>query len=137
MKYFKLFILFAVVLSFIMPVYAIQRAKTSQEVQRIADPLLDNILDGFKFDKYTIYSRDFAPELKVIGSRTKFFKVNRSMKQSLGNYLERTFMGSLQKGDLTVVLWKAKFDQTENDVLIKLDIKKQGGRYFVMGMWLQ
>ena len=137
MRYFKTIILVIVILSFITPAFAVERAKTTQEIQNIADPLLDNILDGFKYDKYTQYSRDFDPALKVIGSRTKFFKVSRYIKSSLGNYLYREYMGSLLKGDMIVVLWKGKFDKTKNDVLIKLVMKKQGWRYVVTGLWLQ
>ena len=137
MRYLKILILVVVIVSFITPVFAVERAKTTQEIKTVADPLLDNILDGFKYDKYTQYSRDFDPALKVAGSRTKFFKVSRHIRTSLGNYLHREYMGSLLKGDMIVVLWKGKFDKTKNDVLIKLVIKKQGGRYVVTGLWLQ
>ena len=119
-KSLKILILIIVIVSFVMPAFAAKRAKTTQEIKTIADPLLDNILDGFKFDKYTQYARDFDPALKVIGSRTKFFKVSRHIKTSLGNYLYREYMGSLLKGDLIVVLWKGEFDKTKNDVLIKV-----------------
>ncbi|MCG2710964.1 MAG: hypothetical protein L6416_01315 [Candidatus Omnitrophica bacterium] len=137
LKNFKVLILVMVIVLFITPAFAGERAKTTREIKIIADPLLDNILDGFKFDKYTTYSRDFDPSLKVVGSRTKFFKVSRYIKSSLGNYLFREYMGSLLKGDMIVVLWKGKFDKTKNDVLIKLVIKKQGWRYAVTGLWLQ
>ncbi len=134
---FKALILIVIVFSFIAPAFAIQRAKTTQEIRTVADPLLDNILNGFKFDKYTTYSRDFDSELKVVGARTKFFKVNRHIKTSLGNYLDREYMGSLLKGDMIFVLWKAKYDNTKNDVLIKLVIKKHGWNYLVTGLWLE
>ncbi len=137
MKYLKTLMVLALIVSFVTPAFAVGRAKTTQEIKTIADPLLDNILDGFKFDKYTQYSRDFDPALKVIGSRTKFFKVSRRIKSTLGSYLYREYMGSLLKGDMIVVLWKGKFDKTKNDVLIKLVIKKQGRRYVVTGLWLQ
>ncbi|MFH1093681.1 MAG: hypothetical protein V1739_05965 [Candidatus Omnitrophota bacterium] len=137
LKNIKALILVIVIISFITPAFAAQRAKTTQEIKAIADPLLDNILDGFKFDKYTTYCRDFDPALKVVGSRTKFFKVSRHIKSSLGNYLYREYMGSLLKGDMILVLWKGKFDNTKSDVLIKLVIKKQGWHYVVTGLWLQ
>ncbi|MCK4993471.1 MAG: hypothetical protein KAS13_00305 [Candidatus Omnitrophica bacterium] len=134
---FKALILVVIIVSFITPAFAAPRAKTTQEIKIVADPLLDNIIEGFKFDKYTIYCRDLDAELKVAGSRTKFFKVSRHIKTSLGNYLYREYMGSLLKGDMIVVLWKAKYDKTKNDVLIKLVIKKQGRHYVVTGLWLQ
>lgn len=137
MKYIRVIFAIIILFAFIMPVVAQERAKTSQEIKTIADPILDNILDGFKYDDYLIYSRDFDPTLKVVGSRTKFFKVSRYIQTRLGNYLHRDYMGYLNKGDVIIVLWKGKFDKTKNDVLIKLVLKNERKRYNVAGLWLQ
>ena len=128
---------FCAVLSTAHNLFAMPRLKTTQEIRDIAEPILDNILDGFKFDDYLRYSKDFDPALKVIGSRTKFFKVNRYIQSSLGNYLAREYMGSLRKGDMIIVLWKGTFDKTRNDVLIKLVVTERNNRYLVSGLWLQ
>jgi len=117
--------------------YAAPKIKTNSEIRDVAEPILDNILDGFKFDDYLRYSKDFDPALKVIGSRTKFFKVNRYIHNSLGNYMSREYMGNLRKEDMVIVLWKGVFDKTRNDVLIKLVISESNGRFKVTGLWLQ
>lgn len=125
-----------------MPAFAASRARTrtlrtAKDIRIVADLLLDNILNGFKQDDYLEYSKDFDPSLKVLGARTKFFNVNRYIKKFLGNYLYREYIGSLQRGNNTLVLWKGVFDKTENDVLIKLVIARKNNRYFVTGLWLQ
>lgn len=137
MRYKRVIIVIILVLVFALPAFSQERAKTTQEIKAIADPILDNILEGFKYDNYLRYSRDFDSTLKLLGARTKFFQANRRMQRTLGNYIYRDYLGSLYKSDMVVALWKAKFDKTENDVLIKLVLKNKRNRYVVMGLWLQ
>jgi len=137
MRYQRSIIVIILVLVLALPAFSQQRNKTTQEIKAIADPILDNILEGFKYDNYLRYSRDFDSDLKVLGSRTKFFQANRRMQKTLGSYLSRDYLGSLYKSGMIVALWKAKFDKTNNDVLIKLVLKNKRNRYVVMGLWLQ
>ncbi|MBU1043775.1 MAG: hypothetical protein KJ915_05185 [Candidatus Omnitrophica bacterium] len=118
-------------------VQAAPRNKTNQEMKEVADPIMDNILKGVQLENYMAYSKDFDQPLKVLGSRTKFFQVARYLKQTVGNYMYREYMGSLHKDDLVVVLWKATFDKTQDDVLIKLFLTKQNNRYVVKGLRFQ
>jgi hypothetical protein len=143
MKYLRGFVLvaFLFVLSASM-VYSPQaqaapRNRTTQEMKEVAEPIMDNILDGVKLEDYIAYSKDFDQALKVLGSRTKFFQVARYLKKTMGNYMYREYMGSLNKDNLVVVLWKASFDKSQDDVLIKLFLTKQNNRYVVTGLRFQ
>ncbi len=109
----------------------------AKKIKAIADPILDNVLDGFKFDDYRRYSRDFDPALKVVGARTQFYNVSRYMQRALGNYIARDYLGTLRKGDMIIVLWKGTFDKTSDNVLIKLVLSEKKNRYHVAGLWLQ
>ena len=119
------------------PAFAAPKVKTTKEIKSISEPIMDNILEGFKFDDYQKYSRDFDPSLKLSGARTKFFKVNRYLQTNLGSYLSREYMGSLRRGDMIIVLWKDTFDKTKDDVLIKLVMSGKNNHYLVTGLWLQ
>jgi len=111
---------------------------SNNQVKAVAEPMLDNIMNGLSFDKYLTYTKDFDPELKVLGARTKFFQVSRYMQNSLGKYLSREYLGSLHKKQgIIVVLWKAVFSKSKDDILIKLIITKNNKKYFVSGVWLQ
>jgi len=143
MKYFKSFFVFALICSlftnmvFVSNVQAARRHNTNQEMKKIADPIMDNILNGVKLEDYMAYSKDFDQALKVVGSRTKFFQVARYLKKTMGNYMYREYMGSLNKENLVVVLWKATFDKSQEDVLMKLFLSKQKNKYIVTGLRLQ
>lgn len=143
MKYLRSFLVIAFLFSLLISlVYSVDaqaaaRKKTDQEMKDVADPIMDNILDGVKLENYMAYSKDFDKELKILGSRTKFFQVSRYLKQTMGNYMYREYMGSVHKDNLIVVLWKATFDKSQDDVLIKLFLNKQNNRYIVKGLRFQ
>jgi len=133
----KAIIVVILLCSLVMPAQAAIRGKGGKRIKVAAEPILDNILKGFEFDDYYTYARDFHPSLKVLGSKTKFFKISRYIQRSLGRCLEKEYLGSLTRGDVIVVLWKGVFDKTKNDVLIKVELSKKSRRYLVTGLWLQ
>ena len=111
--------------------------KTNQEVKRIANPILDSILEGFRTNNYKKYSRDFDDTLKEAISEKKFLGTAQQIKSKIGKYQSREYLGFLKKGRMTLVLWKSSFDKSEDDVLIKLVISKRKGKYLVTGLWFQ
>ncbi|MFH1063263.1 MAG: hypothetical protein V1747_10340 [Candidatus Omnitrophota bacterium] len=143
MKYLRSFLVIALLFSLLgsmiysADAQAATRNKTNQEMKDVADPIMDNILEGVNLDDYIAYSKDFDQALKVLGARTKFFQVSRYLKKTMGNYMYREYMGSLQKDNLVVVLWKATFDKSQEDVLIKLFLTKENNRYVVKGLRFQ
>ena len=112
-------------------------ARAEDPMRKIAEPILGNILRGFKFDSYPMYARDFDPALKVTGARNRFFETNRYIQQNLGAYRSREYLGSLNKNDGIIVLWKGVFDKADGDVLITLMLSKSGRKHLVRGLLLQ
>jgi hypothetical protein len=105
------------------------------EVRKITEPILDNILEGFSENDYQMYCRDFDDTLKEAVSEKKFIDTDSQIEHSIGNCVSREYLGFLNKGRMTVVLWKGRFDKAEDDVLIKLVVSKRNGRYLVTGLW--
>ncbi len=136
MRYLKWIMMVLLVLK-VSSVSADVIGETNKEVKRIANPILDSILEGFRTNNYKKYSRDFDDTLKEAISEKKFLVVAQQIKSRIGNYQSREYLGFLKKGRMTLVLWKASFDKSEDDVLIKLVISKRKGKYLVTGLWFQ
>jgi len=111
--------------------------ETNEEVTAIAEPILDNILQAFEQNDYIKYAKDFDDTLKESISDKKFVEVNQYFQDSLGNYQSREFLGFFVKGKMSVVLWKARYDKSEDDVVIKLVLSKRADKYLVTGLWFQ
>jgi hypothetical protein len=108
-----------------------------QEVQAAADPIVDNLLKGYNDGNYGVYSKSFDATLRETFSEKRFGEVRGKLLKSLGKYTGRTYLGFLRKGRTTLVLWKARFDQTADDVLIKLVVSRRGAQDQVVGLWFQ
>jgi hypothetical protein len=111
--------------------------KTDEEVQLIAEPVLNTILAGMKTEDYAMYSKDFDGTMKEALTEEAFLAANKQILESMGEYKSRKYLGFLNQGEMTVVLWKGSFEKTENDFLIKLVVSKQEGKHVVTGLWFQ
>jgi hypothetical protein len=111
--------------------------QNDQQVQAIANPILDAVLTGFNDGNYALYSKYFGPTLKDAITAKKFSRVRADILKNLGKYQSRTYLGFLNKGNFTVVLWRGHFSATKDDVLIKLVLSKRGDQVQVAGLWFQ
>jgi hypothetical protein len=107
------------------------------EVQAVANPILDGVLKGFSEEDYDLYSQYFDDTLKDVISQKKFLQTRNSILKSIGAYQSRSYLGFLQKGKTTVVLWKGRFAKSADDVLIKLVLSRRGDQTKVLGLWFQ
>lgn len=111
--------------------------RTDQEVQAVAEPILDNLLAGFNEGDYQKYSRDFDATLKEAVPEAKFKAVRQDIFNKIGKYQAKTYLGALRQAPHSVALWRGKFSGTDNDVLIRLVLSKRQDRTYVVGLWFQ
>ncbi|MBW1992152.1 MAG: DUF3887 domain-containing protein [Deltaproteobacteria bacterium] len=110
---------------------------TDQQVQALADPILDNLLAGLNEGNYQKYSRDFDQTLKESVPEAKFKQVRSQILKKIGQYQSRKYLGFLNQNKFTVALWKGKFSGTASDILIKLVTSKRQNKVVVVGLWFQ
>ena len=108
--------------------------KTDADVKAIADPLLENVLQGMAKKNYAAYTHDFDATMKETVSEPKFLERAAQIQNWLGNYLYREYLGFLNKDQMTVVFWKGSFDKTADEVLIKLIVSQRDKQYLITGM---
>jgi len=100
-------------------------------IKDIANPILNNILDGIKTGNAEKYSKDFKASMRM------FMQKYDQVQAQIGNWKAYKYLGFLNRETETVVLWKGRFSKTDNDVLIKMVISKENGKYLVVGLWFQ
>ncbi|MFH1458837.1 MAG: hypothetical protein ABIG64_00485 [Candidatus Omnitrophota bacterium] len=107
------------------------------EVQIIADPILEGILTGLSSEDYYKYSRAFDETLKESITKDRFKQIKLEVSREIGSYLYREYLGFINKEEMTIVFWKAGFDKSPDDVLIRLVISNREGKNFVTGLWFE
>lgn len=137
MKLARCLLTLAAVFLLLSPAAAAVIAQNDKDVQAIAEPILDTVLTGLNNGNYSLYSRYFDGTLKDAVTKKKFSQVRANIMKKLGKYQSRTYLGFLQKGNFTVVLWRGRFSASDDDVLIKLVLSKRGHKVLVAGLWFQ
>jgi hypothetical protein len=110
---------------------------TDEEVKDVAQPVIENIMEGFQNNDYLTYSKDFDDTLKESITEEQFYQTDQWHETNLGALQSLEYLGFLQQGQMTSVLWKAKFELTKNDVLVKLVMSRREYKDVVVGLWFQ
>jgi maltose-binding protein MalE len=103
-------------------------------VQAYADPITDNLLEGFNQDNYTRYSRDFSTDMRQALNET-IFEQNRALILSkIGLFVSRGNATVTQSGDYLVANYMADFEY-EQGVNVRVVFKKGDDSHQVYGLW--
>ncbi len=119
------------------PASAAPVGASDQQVQAVAEPIVDNLLAGFSPGNYAQYSRDFDDTLREAIPEKKFQQVRAEILKKLGKYKDKKYLGSLNQQAHTIVLWKGAFEGTRDDILIKLVLSQRQDKVKVVGLWFQ
>jgi hypothetical protein len=99
-----------------------------------ADPIADNLLQGFNEGNYTLYSRDFSPEMKESLNETAFMQNREFVISRIGLYESRGDPVVTEQGEYIAVNYPAKFER-ENDVNVRLVFRKGDDAHLLYGLW--
>ncbi len=137
MKLCRLMLIAAMISMALSPAAAAVIGQNDKEVVAVADPILDSVLTGMSEGNYGKYSKNFDDLLKDTITEKKFQQVRDEILKKFGKYQSRTYLGYITQSNSTVALWKGRFSNTDDDVMIKLVLSKRGDKVQVVGLWFQ
>lgn len=105
--------------------------KNEHVIRVISERVADGIIEGLRTKEYGRYSYNFHPSLRDKIPPEHFKKSAADLKTRIGDYLYRDYMGYVTKGETTMVLWKARFSKSKDDLLIILTLSQEGSIQFV------
>lgn len=111
--------------------------KTKQDVAKASEPIIENILAAMESGDVLKFRMDFDDTMKDAFPENKADSTIESINAQIGNCVSREYLGFLNAQGMTKVLWKGKYDKTEEDVLITLVISKRKNKNLVSGLWFQ
>ena len=99
-----------------------------------AEPIADNLFQGFNADNYTMYSRDFSRELKDALNEAAFEQNRALIVSRIGVYLSRSSPVIVAEGEFVSVLYKADFEQ-EQGVDVRIVFRRNDTSHQIYGLW--
>jgi hypothetical protein len=109
----------------------------NNQIEKLATPILENILLGIEKQDYKMYSKDFDESMKKASPESKFKDDREQIISRVGLINEKTYLGFLNKEYYTLILWKGKSDKSDDDLLIQLACSKQNDKIFIIGLWFK
>jgi hypothetical protein len=104
------------------------------EVLEYADPIADNVMQGFNEGNYALYSRDFSPEMRQALDEAAFEQNREDVTSRIGLYESRSDPVVTETGEHIAVTYKAKFEQ-EDGVALRFVFKKDDESHQLHGLW--
>ena len=105
------------------------------QVLAYADPITDNLLQGYNEYNYTKYSRDFSSQTKNGINESAFAETRILIASKIGLYQSRADNPVVtESGDYISVNYKADFQQ-EQGVDVRLVFKKGDDSHQLYGLW--
>jgi hypothetical protein len=105
------------------------------EIKKTALPIFNNILNSLKNGNYQNYVKDFYQGLINADTEKSFRDAVVNIKNELGDYISSDYLGFLNQGSCTLILWKVKFNKYKDDVAIKMYLSKYDNNVRVVGFW--
>jgi len=109
-------------------------------IQKLAEGYVDDIILGMKDNDYKRFSQNLVDELKQDITKENFKIMVQRFKDEKGNFVNKQFLTSLEKGLFREYLWKAKFQKPDEkkavnapkeDTLVILILGKVDDKYKV------
>jgi hypothetical protein len=109
----------------------VKSALAEQEKQARAEQILDTILTGMKERNHALYLRHFTTEWREKITKAKFEEMATVIANDLGEYQSRNYFGIVNKQIFDIFIWKAKFDKTDEEAIVRLVLGEVDGQYQV------
>jgi hypothetical protein len=108
---------------------------SDKEILDIANPLMENLMDGSSEHDYEKHSKDFTERLKNIVTKENLEKQLRENK--LGEFTKRELISIIRKKNSVFVLWKQWLSKSTDEFLAEIVIVEKDGKYLVDHNWIR
>ncbi len=108
-----------------------------EEPRQVYDQILENIIQSIMKGNFEAFRRDLDENMKNRTTLQQFQQMQEQLASRLGEVRKLKYLGTIDKGDYIWVLWQGSFEKYENEILIKMIIKKDGPKHLVSGLWFQ
>jgi len=110
---------------------------SDEEILKIANPILDTIIHGTNSKDYDLFTTHISESMKTDVNRKVIEEQWANDKLPSNLCLERKLLSVLRKKDCVLILWKARSNDIEDDLLHMLYLQSQDGDVKVIGTWIK
>lgn len=106
-------------------------AKSDEDILKIADPIMDNLMEGSTEIDHVKHTRDFTDRMKSIVTKDHLEKVCRLYQAEWGYFSKRQFVAIFRRPSSVAIVWKQWCTKQDGEFVAELVLVEQDSRYLV------
>jgi hypothetical protein len=105
--------------------------KSDEEILRIIDPIMDNLMTASTDIDHERHVRDFTDRIKRIVTQPYLEQVCAQYQTEKGFFAERECVAIFRRPDSIAVIWRQKFSKKPGEYVAELVLVEQDAKYLV------
>ena len=104
---------------------------TDEEILKIANPIMDNLMDASTAIDHERHIRDFSDRMKGIVTKEYLEKVCEKYQREKGYFSKREFVAVFRRPQAVAIIWKQWFTKQPGECVAELLLVEKDGKYLV------
>ena len=105
--------------------------QSDEEILKIANPIMDSLMDASTNNDYERHIRDFSDRIKENFKQEEFQRQCEDYRSKWGVFIARNFIGTTKHKNFINVYWKQQFSNTDDEFLAILTLSQKNNQYVV------
>lgn len=105
--------------------------QSDEDILKIANPIMDNLMEGSTEIDHAKHTRDFTERMKRIVTKEHLEKVCRRYQAEWGYFSKREFVAVFRRPSSVAIVWKQWCTKHEGEFVAELVLVEQDSRYMV------
>lgn len=105
--------------------------KSDKEILAVADPIMDNLMEGMTTIDHEKHTRDFTDRMKRIVTKEYLETLCRNYQAERGYFAGREFVAVFRRPQSVAIVWKQWFTKQAGEYVAELVLVENGTTYLV------
>lgn len=105
--------------------------KTDDEILRILNPIMDNLMDASTHIDYENFITDFSQRMKSLTTEESLNEICNEYQSKKGFFTTREFVSLFRREDSIAIIWKQNFSKVKGDFVAEAVFIEENGRVVV------
>jgi hypothetical protein len=105
--------------------------KSDKEILEIANPIMDNLMEGSTEINHEKHTRDFTDRMKSIVTKDYLEKVCKRYQAEWGYFSKREFVAVFRRPSSVAIVWKQWCTKQDGEFVAELVLVEKESRYLV------
>ena len=104
---------------------------SDDEILRVANPIMDNLMDASTAIDHGRHIRDFSDRMKAIVTKEHLQKVCEKYQREKGYFSRREYVAVFRRPDSVAIVWKQWFTKASGEFVAEMVLIKKDSRFLV------